>query len=192
MMAAAVCLGEEFSPKRLFSLGSLLVPSCLSQGRWRSDNPGRKEVQFLPSPYPHLKQSQLSASKFELGSIPAKNSSSIFMLSPKRSPKPSGMSCGCPFIKMNSIPAALCPRTAVTGPRSPTRQQLNSSVKQKAPRHRQINEMCPQIHSAGGIGAPFPRGWWFSNAPRGTVKFASLLPSCQCQHSFKLPTCSFP
>lgn len=139
MMAAAVCLGEEFSPTRLFSLGSLLVPSCLSQGRWRSDNPGSKYFQFLPSPSSssHISMLQNLSCAVLLPKLPRAR----LRYHPNANPS----LAACPA-------TVLCWCTAVTSPSSLTRQWLYSSAKQGVPRRQQVNDVCPQIHSACGIG----------------------------------------
>lgn len=136
MMAAAVCLGEEFSPKRLFSLGSGLVASCLSQRKWRSDIPGSKYVWFLPAPT-HISSSHSS----EL-----QNLNWAGLQKPPR-----GHLCCHPDAHPSLAVWAVAGLVPMHSSNQPARQRPNSPAKQGAPRRQQINEMCPQICSTHGI-----------------------------------------
>lgn len=125
-MAAAVNLGKEFSPKKLFLLEYLQASSCLCQGGGRPDNPGSKYILSLPSPSPHPRQSQLNASRLEPDSSPAEP----------------------PWVHLHTDvhPSLVaCPVAAGTSPCWPALPWMNLPAKQAAPRDQQISEQCPKF-----------------------------------------------
>lgn len=146
MMAAAVCLGEDISPKRLLSLGSLLFLSCLSQGRWRLGNPGSKYIQFLPSHNSRGHSSTLQNLRW-----------AVLQKAPQCTSKSSSTSC-----------------TAVTSPCSPlssdrichqSKGHPGLADQWILPTDSQCLWDCPQ----------FPQGWWFTSAPQWHLRVSSHL-----------------
>lgn len=163
MMAAAVCLGEDISPKRLLSLGNLLLPSCLSQGRWKLGNPGSKYIQFLPSPSSRGHSSMLQNLGWAV----------LLQKAPQCTSKPSSMSC-----------------TAATSPCPPL---SSDRTHHQSKGHPALADqwLLPTDSQCLWNWPQFPQGWWFTNAPHGTVTFVGILSLCQCQDCIKFPAWDF-
>lgn len=164
-MAAAVNLGEEFSPKKLVLLENLQASSCLCQRGGRPDNPGSKYILFLPSPSPCPRQSQLNSLRLEPGCSPAETSLSAFVQTPRRAPKPGAMSCSCAvMVHSRNQPLLTCP--AMTEPTSKARGTQAPAVQWTVPKDSWFSRNRSWL----------PGGWWFTHAPCGTMKFAISSP----------------
>ena len=161
MMAAAVCLGKQFSPNRLFSLGCCWSFPAIPRGDKGQITQAASNFRSCLAPT-HISSCRSSVLQNLSWAVFLQNLPRARL---RRHPDADPSPAACPA-------AVLCRRTAATSPCPPTRQWLSSSAKQGALRHRQINDV-PTDSQRSWNRFRFPRGWWFTNAPRSTVRFAS-------------------
>lgn len=170
-MAAAVNLGKEFSPKKLFLLENLQASSCLFQGGGRPNNPGSKYILSLPSPSPRPRLSQLNASRSEPGSSPAEPPWVHF--THRCAPKPGGMPCSC-----RNQPLLTCP--AMNEPTSKASSTQRPADQWTVPKIHRAHRLSPGSQEADDLLMHLMEPWTLP-AP----------PDSMYQHHFEPTVCDF-
>lgn len=115
------------------------LEACWSHPAFAKRDEGQ-QIDSAPA-QPQLKQSQLNASKVEMGCSAAENPFGMFMLSPRCTLKPSSLSCSSTVLMHSSNQPLL------------THLVVSELIRKARDTRRQdINRMHPHIHSTAGTG----------------------------------------